>query len=301
MRNYTVFDLEMTGLAAKDNKIIEIGAVRIRDGKVADTYATLINPHVKISPIVVGLTGITDRMLAKGAEEDPSVLGLIQFIGDDMIVGHNVSFDFSFVAQWAANHKLPLALWSIDTLKLAKELVPPEQPKKLAALCRYFSIERVHAHRALDDAMETWQLFEILAQMAEDVGRKDLLEPVLLDEKRRRQAPASRRQKERLREYMYAHGIKEEIPWDTLTRSQASRKLDRYIARYGRDVPQGQRKGVGNPSVRQKNSGRHQVKSKQTGRPGKGNSMSTRKYVPREAAVKQENASPKAAAEEQDN
>ncbi len=259
VRDYTVFDLEMTGLAAKDNKIIEIGAVRIRDGKVADTYATLINPHVRISPIVVGLTGITDRMLSRGAEEDPSVLGLIQFIGDDIIVGHNVSFDFSFVAQWAANHKLPLALWSLDTLKMAKELVPEDQPKKLAALCKYFSIERVHAHRALDDAMETWQLFEILSKMAEDAGRKDLLEPVLLDEKRGRQGPASRRQKERLREYMHAHGIKEEIPWDTLTRSQASRKLDHYIARYGRDVTPGQKKRTYKGTSKQNNKSQEDV------------------------------------------
>lgn len=238
VRDYTVFDLEMTGLAAKDNKIIEIGAVKIRDGEVADTYTTLINPHVRISPVVVGMTGITDRMLARGAEEDPSVWGLIQFIGDDIIVGHNVAFDFSFVAQWAANHKIPLALRSYDTFKLAKALLPPEQSKKLSELCKYFSIERIHAHRALDDAMETWQLFEILSGMAEDASRNDLLEPVWLDEKRKRQTPASRRQKERLREYMHTHGIKEDIPWDTLTRSQASRKLDHYISRYGRDVPE---------------------------------------------------------------
>lgn len=232
IRDYTVIDLEMTGLAAKDNKIIEIGAVRVRGGKKTDTYSMLINPHVAIEPIVVNLTGITDEMLAEGEEEDPAVAGLLEFIGEDVIIGHNVSFDYSFIKQWAVNKRIPLDLKACDTLKLARALLPEEQPKKLEALCQYFHVERIRAHRALDDAEETWQLFEKLADMAEEAGQEELLEPKLLKVKRKRQTPATAHQKERLKEYMLQHGITEEIPWDTLTRSQASRKMDHFRARY---------------------------------------------------------------------
>lgn len=234
IRDYTVFDLEMTGLSAEDNKIIEIGAVRVRDGKMTDTYSTLVNPHVSISPIVVKLTGITDAMLSAGIEEDLAIPRLIEFIGADVVVGHSVAYDFRFIRQWAVNHRIPLELWSCDTLKLAKELVPGDQPKKLEALCKFFSIERVHAHRALDDSIETWQLYEILADMAEQADRTELLEPVLLKDGGKRRTPATGRQKQRLKEYMKRHGIQESISWDTLTRSQASRKMDKYRARYGK-------------------------------------------------------------------
>ena len=234
LKDYTVFDLEMTGLSADDNKIIEIGAVRVRDGKMAETFSALVNPHVLISPVVVKLTGITDAMLSVGMEEDAAVPQLLAFIGDDAVVGHSVGYDFRFIKQWAVNHRIPLELWSCDTLKLAKALVPEDQPKKLAALCKFFSIERVHAHRALDDSIETWQLYEILADAAEKAGRADLLEPVLLRDGGKRQTPATRRQKQRLKEYMKLHGIRDSITWDTLTRSQASRKMDKYRAQYGK-------------------------------------------------------------------
>lgn len=234
IKDYTVLDLEMTGLAAKNNKIIEIGAARIRGGQLRETYSMLINPHCNIEPIVSELTGITDEMLADGQEEDPCVSGLISFIGDDIIVGHNVSFDYSFVKQWAVNHKVPLELKACDTLKMARALLPEEQKKKLESLCELFGIERIHAHRALDDAIETWQVYEKLADMAENRRMPELLKASPLKVHMKRQTPATKHQMKQLQEYIQRFSITETIDWKNLTRSEASRTYDRFRKAYGK-------------------------------------------------------------------
>ena len=155
--DYTVLDLEMTGLTPKRDKVIEIGAVRVRNGEIADTYGTLVRPGMSIPETVVQLTGITDEMAALGKEENVAMQELLQFIGDDILVGHNLIFDYSFLKQWAVNQKIPLELSACDTLRIARALLPGAQSKKLESLCEYFQIEREHAHRALDDAVETYK------------------------------------------------------------------------------------------------------------------------------------------------
>ena len=110
MRDYTVLDLEMTGLSAKTDKIIEIGAIKVRDGRVTDTYGTLVNSGQPVPERIRELTGITGEMAAAGEPEDEAVAFLLDFIGEDVIVGHNVRFDYSFLKQWAVNHKRPLQM-----------------------------------------------------------------------------------------------------------------------------------------------------------------------------------------------
>ena len=231
MRDYTVLDLEMTGLSAKTDKIIEIGAIKVRDGRVTDTYGTLVNSGQPVPERIRELTGITGEMAAAGEPEDEAVAFLLDFIGEDVIVGHNVRFDYSFLKQWAVNHKRPLQMYACDTLRMARGLLPPEQPKKLECLCEYFQIHRENAHRALDDAMETQLIYEHLADMAEEKAQ-NLLQPVELVYKAKRQTPATAHQIERLRELREKYHITDEICWETLTRSEASRLQDRYKAAY---------------------------------------------------------------------
>lgn len=238
--DYTVIDLEMTGLSVKEDRITEIGAVRVRNGQIADTYGMLVNPHRPIPQRVTEITGITDAMVEDAMEPDEAIGGLIDFIGEDVIVGQNVIFDYSFLKQWAVNRKRPLELKALDTLKLARKLLPQEQPKNLEALCSYYQIRREHGHRALDDAIQTQRLFEIL--MNEIAKRPELkerdkeayLKPVVLQCKVKKQTPATSHQVERLRELIDYYQIEDEIIWDTLTRSQASRLIDQYYAAYGR-------------------------------------------------------------------
>jgi len=155
INEYVVLDLEMTGLSAKTDQIIEIGAIKIKDNVVVDSFGGLVNPSSKIPTRVVELTGITDDMVRQGMERDEAVLKLLDFIDGYILVGQNLNFDYSFLKQWAVNHKRPLEANACDTLKIARKLLPPEQPKKLEALCKYFGIERAREHRAMDDAIET--------------------------------------------------------------------------------------------------------------------------------------------------
>ncbi len=235
MSDYVVMDLEMTGLSAKYNKVIEIGALRVRNGEITETLELLVNPEYSIPEKVVELTGITDEMVARGLKEDEAMEKLIDFIGEDVIVGQNVNFDYSFLKQWEVNHKRKVERKGCDTLKIARVLLPPEQPKKLENLCEYFGIERTRAHRALDDAIETMQVFEGLKKMAEGKPeREKLFEPRLLVYHAKKQTPATKRQLQRLEEYRTLHQITDNIDLKHLTRSEASRMMDKYLATYGK-------------------------------------------------------------------
>ena len=231
-RDYTVIDLEMTGLNAKNDKIIEIGAVKVRSGQIQDTYSTLVNPRQHIPGKVQELTGIRDEDVADAVEEDIAVGRLIEFIGDDVIVGQNVGFDYSFLKQWAVNHKIPLELSSYDTLKMARKVLPAETKKTLEALCSHYGIKRENGHRALNDTLETQELFEILIGEFDRAGI-EAMEPKPLVYKAKKQTPATKHQVERLMEFRQEHDISDEVPWETLTRSQASRLYDEYRSEYG--------------------------------------------------------------------
>lgn len=232
---YVVLDLEMTGLSAKTDQIIEIGAVKIKNNQVVDQMECLVNPKCKIPTRVVELTGITDEMVSEGKERDVAIGELISFVDGYILVGQNINFDYSFLKQWAVNHKRPLEVKACDTLKLARVLLPAEQSKKLDALCEYFAIERTREHRALDDAMETWKIFEKLKELALEKGLSETyLEPKILEYRAKKQTPATPRQVQRLKEYRQKHQIADEINWENLTKSEASRIMDKYILVHGR-------------------------------------------------------------------
>ena len=155
---------------------------------------------------------------------------LLDFIGDDIILGQNVTFDYSFLKQWAVNHKRTLSLNAYDTLKIARKCLPAEQSKKLEDLCEYFDVSRENAHRALDDAIETKQIFEKLLALMDEKGEP--VEPKPLVYKAKKQTPATAHQVRQLKELMTEYGIADVISWDNLTRSQASRLYDEYRSKY---------------------------------------------------------------------
>lgn len=235
INEYVVVDLEMTGLSAKTDQIIEIGAVKIKDNQIIAAFETMVDPKCRIPERVTELTGITNEMVCGAMDRDEAVAKLLDFIGDSVLVGQNIVFDYSFLKQWAVNHKRPLELNGCDTLKLARVVLPSEQPKRLDALCVYFGIERTRDHRAMDDAVETWQVFERLKEMLmERENGATYLAPRPLVYKAKKQSPATKKQIERLQEYRKRHGITEEINWENLTKSEASHIMDKYILKYGK-------------------------------------------------------------------
>ena len=235
LNEYVVLDLEMTGLSAKTDQIIEIGAIKIKDNKMVESFGGLVNPSCKIPTRVVELTGITDEMVQQGMNKDEAISQLLDFIEGQILVGQNIGFDYSFLKQWAVNHKRPLEVKACDTLKIARVLLPSEQSKKLEALCAYFCIERAREHRAMDDAIETWQVFEKLKELALQKEECDKwFEPQTVVYHAKKQSPATPRQVKRLKEYREQHQIFDEINWENLTKSEASRIMDKYILVHGR-------------------------------------------------------------------
>ncbi len=233
IENYVVIDLEMTGLRAKTDRILEVGAARVRNGVVTDTYAAIIRQQEKLPEKIVELTGITDEAAEAGRELDEVMEEFFPFLGEDILVGQNVIFDYSFLKQWAVNHKRCFEREAVDTLKLARKFLPEEEKKDLESLCRYFGILRRNAHRALDDAIETAQLLEKLKETFGEEN-EEAFTPKPLQYKAKRQSLATPQQIRYLQEFAAYHGIELSRNLGGMTRSEASRLTDQLILRYGK-------------------------------------------------------------------
>lgn len=233
IKDYVAVDLEMTGLNASRDCILEIGAVRVVNKKAQASYQAMVCPHMELPQEVVRLTGITNEMAQKGRELDEVFWEILEFCGDFLLLGHNVIFDYGFLKQAAINRKAPFERQGIDTLKIARKVLPPEEKKTLQALCDRYQIRREHRHRALDDALAAGALYEVLEAEYEQ-AHPELFAPFPLLYKAKKQSPATHRQKKHLQELAKYHHIVLSVPWETLTKNEASRQIDRIIAQYGR-------------------------------------------------------------------
>ena len=222
--DFTAIDTETTGLNPKLDRIIEIGAVKVRDGKITDRFESLINPGRKLDERIVQLTGITQEDL-KIAPDIAEVL-----IGDDVLLGHKILFDFSFLKRAAVNQHLTFEKRGIDTLKLARRFLPELESKRLTSLCEYYGIA-YDAHRAASDAVAATELYFKLSKQFPD---EDAYEPVPLIYKVKRDCPITEKQKERLYKLTEKHKIEIDYEIDKLTKSEASRITDKIILKYGR-------------------------------------------------------------------
>lgn len=156
---YIVFDVETTGLSAVYNKIIELAAVKVKDGEIVDKFERFANPHHPLSSTTIELTGITDDMVENAPEIEDVLKDFHEFIGDDILVAHNASFDMGFLNVGfrkigIGEAKNPV----IDTLELARFLFPEMRNHRLNTLCKKFDINLTQHHRAIYDAEATGYL-----------------------------------------------------------------------------------------------------------------------------------------------
>jgi DNA polymerase III subunit epsilon len=186
--HYVVFDVETTGSAAgKGGAITELGAMKLVGGEVVDQFSTLVNPGRSIDPFVVRLTGITDRMVA-GAPPIDEVMGRFEeFVEGCVLVGHNVHFDCSFVTAARGGVKLPNEV--LDTLKLARCLVPGLKRYRLGSLVSHFGVRQAPNHRALADAAATTEVFKNLLKLLRSAGMSSVGEAAALRGQRGRIKP----------------------------------------------------------------------------------------------------------------
>lgn len=230
---YIVLDLETTGLSPKDDRILEIGAARVSGGRVQETYQAFVDPRMRVPERITELTGITDEMVRGQKSNEEAVRELTDFCGELPLLGHNIMFDYGFLKHSAVNLGISFERDGIDTLKLARELLPAEEKKNLEALCGRFSISREHAHRALDDALATHALYCELAKLCPE-EKCALLKPVPLIYRAKRQGAITPAQKGYLKDLTAYHKIELEVEPDSLTKNEASRLIDSIILNYGR-------------------------------------------------------------------
>ena len=223
--DYTALDLETTGLDPKRDKIIEIGAVKVRDGKVAERFQSFVDPGRALEEHVRELTGIGNGMLEGAPDMGELLEPLLAFLGDDVLVEHRILFDYSFEKK------------GIDTLKLARKFLPDLESRKLEYLCRHYGLEHT-AHRALGDAQAASELYLKLAGLfyVENTGGeggKDF-EPQPLVYRVKKETPITKSQKERLYKLLDKHKISMECRVEKLTRNEADRIMNQIFAAYGR-------------------------------------------------------------------
>lgn len=159
---FTAFDFETTGLHPAKDRIVEIGAVRVRGGVIGETFHTLVNPGIPIPPDATAIHGITDADVASKpsiAEAFPDFLG---FIAGTVLFAHNALFDMRFLQQVLRVHDLPdHALPVLDTLAFARRVFPGRYSYSLQNLAAWLGLDARAAHSALDDALVCARLFQI--------------------------------------------------------------------------------------------------------------------------------------------
>lgn len=178
---FVVLDLETTGCEPGRSAITEIGAVKLRGGECLGTFQTLVDPGQGIPPQITWLTGITEAMVCAAPRIEAVLPAFLEFLGDAVIVGHNVRFDLRFLAAALRNAERPLLAnrW-VDTCALARRLVADEVANcKLSTLARHLRVGHQPTHRALDDALATGEVLHCLLERAGRLGvlaLDDLLE-----------------------------------------------------------------------------------------------------------------------------
>lgn len=174
---YTVFDIETTGLDSLNDKITEIGAVKIKNNQVIGEFSEFINPGREIPEDIIKLTNITNEMVADKEMVDKVLPRFLEFAKGTTLVAHNAKFDVGFIIQEAKNIGIKLQKVSyIDTLTLAKYLLPDQKRFGLSYLTKLFEIELENHHRAIYDAQATYQVFIKLLTKCYNLGVNELKE-----------------------------------------------------------------------------------------------------------------------------
>lgn len=169
--DYVVVDIETTGLDPQWNDIIEFGALRISDGKVIDSFTSLVNPGYEIDNFITELTGITNEMLATASDIKAVLPKFLDFVGNSIVLGHNVNFDINFIYDSCIS-ELGRAFNNdfIDTMRLSRRLYPQHRHHRLCDLIERFNIGSDVEHRAMADIIQTNQCYEYIKRYMIDSG-----------------------------------------------------------------------------------------------------------------------------------
>ncbi len=166
--DFVVFDIETTGFSPVNNRIIEIGAVKVCGGQVTERFSTFVNPQVPIPFEIEKLTGIRDDMVTDAPLIEEVLPRFLEFCRGAILVAHNAGFDMSFMLENARRQSLPMEHPYIDTVGIARVLLPNQAKHTLDAVAKTLNISLENHHRAVDDAECTAWIFVKLIQMLEE-------------------------------------------------------------------------------------------------------------------------------------
>ena len=164
------FDIETTGLKVTQEAITEIGAVRLRNGEIVETFQTFVDPERRLTPEIIGLTGITDEMLRGAPKLKDALTAFLAFAGDAPLAAHNAEFDISFIRAGCRKCSIPFEPTYIDTLILAQNLLPGSGKYKLDIVAEHLQLPQFNHHRASDDAVPVAQMLTKFFPMLEERG-----------------------------------------------------------------------------------------------------------------------------------
>ena len=168
-----VFDIETTGLSNKTCKIIEIGAVKIKNGEILDRMDIFVDPEVPIPLEITELTSITDDMVKGAMKEREAILEFLRFAGDRLLIAHNATFDVGFIKVAADRHGIPFENSYLDTVGLSRFVNSELKLHKLNIIAKHYGLDDFHHHRASDDAEVLAKIFAIMIGRLVDEGIGD--------------------------------------------------------------------------------------------------------------------------------
>lgn len=168
---FICFDIETTGLSAARDKITEIGAVKVENGVITDTFSTFANPEMPIPQKITQLTGITDDMVKDAPSQSEAVGAFLEFAGDNVLVAHNAPFDTSFIAKACEDMDREYNYTSIDTVAISRAILTDIKNCKLDTVAKFLRLGDFNHHRATDDAEMLARIFINLCQrLTDDFG-----------------------------------------------------------------------------------------------------------------------------------
>lgn len=168
---FICFDIETTGLSAARDKITEIGAVKVENGVITDTFSTFANPEMPIPQKITQLTGITDDMVKDAPSQSEAVGAFLEFAGDNVLVAHNAPFDTSFIAKACEDMSREYNYTSIDTVAISRAILTDIKNCKLDTVAKFLRLGDFNHHRATDDAEMLARIFINFCQrLTDDYG-----------------------------------------------------------------------------------------------------------------------------------
>ena len=232
INHYVAFDLETTGLSVEKDYIIEIGALKVIDGKVTERFITFLKPPCTIPYHITQITGIDDSMVKNARDTREIIRSFVEFCDGYVLLGHNIMFDFKFIKKYASQFGLSFEKQGIDTLQIAKKVHKCLDSRSLTSLCTHYNIDNQAAHRAYHDALATAKLYHMLAHNFES-SNSDLFQPKELIYTPPKVQPCTKKQLQYAEALCKYHKICLDAQAKEFSRSEMSRYIDKIISTHG--------------------------------------------------------------------